>query len=392
MLLAVLCAMVLFPAAAMAMSPATTGAEPEIIWNFLYERIGNPYGVAGLMGNLQAESALLPVNLQNSGEARLGYTDLSYTEAVDNGSYGKDSFVHDNAGYGLAQWTFYSRKQALYEYAEAADASIGNLQMQLSFLWEEITGDFPGVAAGLMNAASVKEASDLVLTGYEKPADQSDAAKARRAEYAMGWFEKYGPEMPAEEDPENPENPEESAGPLLAFQDVHPGDWFYEDVAYVVERGIMTGMNPAYFGPSVTTSRAMIVTILYRLEGEPSAGTSSFRDVERGSWYDSAVSWAQENGIVSGYNAEKFGPADPITREQLAAILYRYAAWKGIDVSGQASLAGFTDAASVSDWAVPAVAWAKEAGILSGMSATRLNPLGSAERAQAAALFHRFLG
>lgn len=140
------------------------------------------------MGNLFAESGLKADNLQNSFNTRLGMTDAEYTAAVDGGSY--TNFVRDSAGYGLAQWTYYSRKQALYDYAKAAGASIGSLDMQLAFLWQELQG-YKGVISALMDAMSVRAASDAVLTGYEKPADQSEAVKQRRAAYGQEYYDRY---------------------------------------------------------------------------------------------------------------------------------------------------------------------------------------------------------
>lgn len=158
------------------------------IWAFLMERIGNPFGVAGLMGNLYAESGLRPNNLQNTYEKKLGMSDASYTEAVDNGSY--TNFVRDSAGYGLAQWTYWSRKQNLLNFAKERGSSIGDLDMQLGFLMQELAG-YSSVLQTLKTAASVREASDAVLTKYERPADQSDAAKARRASYGQKYYDKY---------------------------------------------------------------------------------------------------------------------------------------------------------------------------------------------------------
>lgn len=159
-----------------------------IIWAFLTGKGLNAYAVAGLMGNLYAESGLNANNLQNSYSKKFGMTDAEYTAAVDNGSY--TNFVHDKAGYGLAQWTYYSRKQALIDYAKAADASIGSLNMQLAFLWQELQG-YKSVMETLKAATSVRAASDAVLTGYEKPADQSETVQKKRAEYGQKYYDKY---------------------------------------------------------------------------------------------------------------------------------------------------------------------------------------------------------
>lgn len=151
------------------------------IWDYLYNEIGNRWGVAGLMGNLMAESALLPNNVQNSFEGRLG-SDEEYTRAVDNGTRTREQFAHDGAGYGLAQWTFWSRKAALYDYCKNADMSIAGLFAQLGFMLEELNQY--KLLDQLKNAKSVRDASDIILTQYEKPADQSQNAKDRRFKLA----------------------------------------------------------------------------------------------------------------------------------------------------------------------------------------------------------------
>jgi hypothetical protein len=160
----------------------------KYIWNFLKQKGLNDYAVAVLMGNLYSESALRPNNLQNSYEKKLGMTDKSYTTAVNLGDY--TNFVHDHAGYGLAQWTWWSRKQALLYFAQARKASIGDLLMQLEFLWEELQA-YKDVMKVLKKASSVKEASNAVLTGYEKPADQSNAVKNKRAGFGKEYYDRF---------------------------------------------------------------------------------------------------------------------------------------------------------------------------------------------------------
>ena len=161
----------------------------ERIWNYLIEKGLSKAGAAGLMGNLNAESALNPKNLQNSYEKKLGYTDDSYTAAVDNGSY--KNFVHDSAGYGLAQWTYWSRKQNMLEFARAASKSIGDLEMQLDFLFKELTEGYKAVLNVLKTATTVRAASDSVLLNFERPADQSEAVKTKRAGYGQTYYNKY---------------------------------------------------------------------------------------------------------------------------------------------------------------------------------------------------------
>ena len=160
----------------------------ETIWNFLKGKGLNDFAVAGIMGNLYAESALNPKNLQNSYEKSLGFTDVSYTEAVDNGSY--TNFVRDSAGYGLVQWTYYSRKQNLLDYAKSVTKSIGDLGMQLEFMWKELQG-YTSVMKTLNGAKSVLEASNAILLQYERPADQSTSAQNKRAGYGQKYYDKF---------------------------------------------------------------------------------------------------------------------------------------------------------------------------------------------------------
>ena len=161
----------------------------KAIWDYLYGKIGNAYGVAGLMGNLYAESALRPNNLQNTYEKKLGLSDTQYTAKVDDGSY--TNFVKDSAGYGLAQWTYWSRKQALQEYAKASGKSIGDLDIQLAFIWKELSEGYKALLKTLQAATSVTDASTAVLTQYERPADQGASVQAKRAGYGQTYYDKY---------------------------------------------------------------------------------------------------------------------------------------------------------------------------------------------------------
>lgn len=190
------------PAATVTERKATTTAEPAKIWNYLMKEIGNAYGVAGLMGNLKAESALKSINLQNTYEKKLGYTDAEYTAAVDSGKYTK--FGSDSAGYGLAQWTSAGRKKNLLAYAQEKKSSIGNLETQLEFLMKELRGSYKSTLAVLKAAKSVREASDAVLTKFERPANQGVAVQLKRASYGEAFYEEYAgkgketePETPA---------------------------------------------------------------------------------------------------------------------------------------------------------------------------------------------------
>ena len=160
----------------------------EKIWKFLKSKGFTDFGVAGLMGNLYAESGLSPINLQNSYEKKLNFTDQSYTQAVDNGSY--TNFVKDAAGYGLAQWTYWSRKQNLLNYARSIGKSIGDLDMQLEFLCKELSG-YSAVWKTLQSATSVFEASNAVLLQYERPANQSEAVQNKRASYGQAYYDEF---------------------------------------------------------------------------------------------------------------------------------------------------------------------------------------------------------
>lgn len=176
----------------------------------------------------------------------------------------------------------------------------------------------------------------------------------------------------------------------LPFTDVTEDSWYNDAVAYVYEHGLMTGTDSRTFSPDTVTTRGMIVTMLYRLENEPEVSGSSFADVAAGSWYADAVTWAEQNDIVNGYDDDTFAPNDTITREQLGTIFYRYASYKGYDVSESADLGNFSDDSAVSSYAQTALSWANAAGLINGMGDGTLSPKGSATRAQAAAIIMRF--
>ena len=181
--------------------------------------------------------------------------------------------------------------------------------------------------------------------------------------------------------------------PNTSFRDVFRGDWFYYDVRYVCENGLMNGTSKNLFSPSSAVTRGMLVTILYRLENEPRCfGGVTFPDVAPGAYYEKAVIWASQNSIVSGYTDGTFRPDAPVTREQLASILYRYTRYRGLDVSAgeTADLSGYADVRAISDYALPAMRWACGAGILQGSNG-KLQPSGLAARSQLAAMLHRYL-
>ena len=191
------------------------------------------------------------------------------------------------------------------------------------------------------------------------------------------------PTLPAQQPQTKPTDP------LDAFEDLTAGAWYDGGVRYVLEKGLMNGVSTDRFDPYGQTSRAMVVTILWRLAGMPGGGSCAFTDVQPGSWYEQAVCWAAKNAIVTGVSQTQFQPDAPVTREQLAAILYRFAAWKGADAKDGAAAQKFADTDEISAYARDAVNWALETGLLTGVSADRLQPRGSATRAQLAVMLQR---
>ena len=185
------------------------------------------------------------------------------------------------------------------------------------------------------------------------------------------------------------ENPGTGANP---FTDVSEKDWFYGDVMFVYENGLMLGASKALFSAHGTATRGMMATILWRMEGSPvPKGKNSFTDVEAGKWYADAITWTAENSIFAGYGKDKFGPDDPITREQLAAIFYRYADYKGYDLTVKGNLDKFKDADKITDYAKTAMQWAVGSGLMKGKSGNLLDSQGTATRAEIAAMLHRFI-
>ena len=185
------------------------------------------------------------------------------------------------------------------------------------------------------------------------------------------------------------ENPGTDVNP---FTDISEKDWFYGDVMFVYENGLMLGTSKTLFSPHGTAMRGMMATILWRMEGSPvPKGKNSFTDVEAGKWYADAITWTTENGIFAGYGKDKFCPDDPITREQLAAIFYRYADYKGYDLTVKGDLDKFKDADKITDYAKTAMQWAVGSGLVKGKSGNLLDPQGTATRAEIAAMLHRFI-
>ena len=220
---------------------------------------------------------------------------------------------------------------------------------------------------------------------------QIEATETGEKTFYARWQKTVLPPPPVT--PGTPVTPARPAAPVgLPFADVSSSDWFYNDVRYVYEKGIMDGTGADRFSPNAPLTRAMIVTILYRMAGSPSvSGSSDFTDVAAGKWFAKAVAWAAANGIVNGYGDSLFGPNDPVTREQLAAILYRYAVYGGMTaVTLEENLGSFADTAQLSAYAIQAMNWAVGQGLING-SGSNLVPKAQATRAQVAAIIHRYL-
>ena len=179
------------------------------------------------------------------------------------------------------------------------------------------------------------------------------------------------------------------------FTDVKESDWFYGDVMFAYEKGLMSGTRAATFEPNADTTRAQIAAVFCRLDGSPAVeGRNNYTDVEYGSgaaWYYDAVTWAQQSGVMSGYGNNLFGPNDPVTRQQLAATFCNYANYKGYDLSAAGDLSGFTDAGEISPWAQDAMKWAVGIGLMNGKGGGILDPQGTATRAEVAAMLHSFI-
>ena len=214
--------------------------------------------------------------------------------------------------------------------------------------------------------------------------DLCNAPLRALVEYAGVYAGQQAPEEPPVEEPPVEETP--------AFQDVKTSDWFYNAVQYVAGEGLMSGVSASSFGPSVNLSRAMLAQMLYAMEGKPAvSGASGFSDVPTGEWFASAVNWAAAQGVVAGTGGSQYSPNSPLTREQMAQILYSYAKYKGYDTTqGGMAVREFADSDKISGWAAEAVSWAVSEGLLSGSDGNRLNPTGTATRAQVAQVLMNF--
>ena len=247
-----------------------------------------------------------------------------------------------------------------------------------------LTADRTGGKEGELITVTVQAASGYVCQGLSVQASNGQSVSVSGLGNGVYTFR-----MPAAAVTVSAVLAAQEAG--LPFTDVKESDWFYGSVEWAWRSGLMNGTAEGVFSPKTSTSRAMIVTLLYRLAGSPEAPKGSpFGDVSQSAWYAGPVAWAAWNGLVTGYSASVFAPNEPITREQFAAILYRYAQFRGLVVSPGGSLSGFSDGGKVSAYARDAMSWANAQGLITGTGNGILDPKGQATRAQAAAILQRF--
>ena len=313
-------------------------------------------------GQGDSKTVTLDLNAENStnGKLTIGYdTDVLTLTAVEPTDAALNSFV--------------TAEDGTVTFAYANKTAVNGKLATLTFSYDASTAPKTTVAT---------------VTTLEEGGSQKEIAQNVTLTLKDEVVVPVGPTEPSK-----PSTPTEPEKPSFPFKDVTTDHPFYEDIKYVYEKGLMQGVSEDIFQSATTTTRGMIATILYRMEGEPAVkNASSFRDVADGMYYTKAIAWAAANGIVNGYADGTFQPDQTISREQMAAILYRYAQYKGCDVSvgEDTNILSYTDAAQVASYAVPAFQWAVGAGIINGTTATTLSPKGSATRGQVAAILHRY--
>ena len=313
-------------------------------------------------GQGDSKTVTLDLNAENStnGKLTVGYdTDVLTLTAVEPTDAALNSFV--------------TAEDGTVTFAYANKTAVNGKLATLTFSYD---------------ASSAPKTTVATVTTLEEGGSQKEIAQNVTLTLKDEVVVPVGPTEPSK-----PSTPAEPTTPEFPFKDVTTDHPFYEDIKYVYEKGLMQGVSEDIFQSATTTTRGMIATILYRMEGEPAVkNASSFKDVADGMYYTKAIAWAAANGIVNGYADGTFQPDQTISREQMAAILYRYAQYKGCDVSvgEDTNILSYTDAAQVAEYAIPAFQWAVGAGIINGTTATTLSPKGSATRGQVAAILHRY--
>ena len=326
------------------------------------------------------------------------------TYTMEEGDTMYDVFVEAIADHGLQQ------KGAENDYVESIKAPkclggywLGEFDNGQNSGWMyTVDGDHPDMGLTYYEL----EDGDEIIWHYVD--DYTKEERNSSSEYYYRWMEaedidpedyaeeleEEAEEVPVEEELAEEEVPEteETLPVAVSFSDIAESDWFYKDVVFAVEKGLFSGTGEGKFSPNASMNRAMLVTVLYRLaDAGEFSGFSDFADVPADQWYHDAVMWAAENGIVHGYDNGRFGSMDSITREQMATILFRYAAYMGYDTDAANSLASYRDSGSISPFAQKPLQWANGAGLISGRTADTLDPLGSVTRAEVASILHRFV-
>ena len=359
-----------------------TAGETPVVWNITYVTDGGTINGEYPTTYTKGTVTVLPTDV-----TKPGYTFLGWYDAAENGS--KVTQIEADA----------TGDKTFYAYWQQNDTPART--------WNITYVTDGGTIGGLYPVTYTEGTVTVLPTNVTKPGytflgwftayiggvqvRQIEATETGDKTFYARWQKTVLPPPPVT--PGTPVTPARPAAPVgLPFADVSGSDWFYNDVRYVYEKGIMDGTGADRFSPNAPLTRAMIVTILYRMAGSPAmSGASDFKDVDSNKWFAKAVAWAAANGIVNGYGSGLFGPNDPVTREQLAAILYRYAVYGGMTaVTLEENLGSFADTAQLSAYAIQAMNWAVGQGLING-SGSNLVPKAQATRAQVAAIIHRYL-
>ncbi|MBR2576729.1 MAG: S-layer homology domain-containing protein [Firmicutes bacterium] len=376
-----------------ALAAKTAQAEPKKVWDFFVAKLGNEYGAAGVMGNLKAESGFLATNVQNSFESKLGYNDNTYTDAVDNGSY--SNFVHDSAGYGLAQWTYWSRKQGLLNYAKSINASIGNIDMQLEYLWKELQG-YSGLINTLKNSTSVAQAASAFMIQFERPADQSAAAQAKRASFGQTYYDMYAGKTTTTTTyvaaPATNSSDTSVKFPKLAtyrqgmFRDVPSNEWFTKYVASAYEMSLMKGKLENLYEPYEQVNVAQAITMAARVHSIYTTGKENFKQTGN-NWFRVYLDYAYQNGIID--YAMYWGNVErTATRGEFALIFSKAIPNAGLKAINNKSMGSIKDVPSSNKYA-SAIYKLYNAGVICGKDDGRFHPNDKVTRAEAATILTR---
>lgn len=340
-----------------------------------------------------ALAAPVAVEARRSADSSTVTVDIVLTEPVTDGSF---TFTYDTRHLRLTGVSSPAPSAAEINgpagtsgVSDGANLAAGTVRAAFVFDESGRTGDV--LLRCTFQVLGVTLTTTVNVTGADL---KNDSAALSCPEIAAPLLlQDLGVEVAPVEKPGTDAPADTPAAPSRSFSDVNPGDWFYDEVMKMAELGYIQGVSATAFEPDSGLTRAMLVTILYRIDGERAVtSTAAFTDVVNGSWYEKAVNWAAANGIVTGYSESTFAPEDPITRQQMATVLWRYARYKGIDVtSNGTTLPDFSDRNEIESWAGEAISWAYSRGIMKGTGANTLSPEGGATRAEAAVMLYRLL-